>query len=329
MTALCGLAQNFWQLVLARVGVGIGEAGAIPPSQSLLADYYPPQRRAKALGFLLMSSMVGYMLGLVLGGWVAQHYGWRMAFIVVGLPGLALAVLAGMVLHEPRTLPQYAVRHSDRIGISTSIRELLAKPAYRCILAAMTLYFIIAYGAVTFKASFLVRVHQMSIAEVGMLIGSTSVTGALVGNIAGGYLADRLANFDVRWFARIPAIGLLVLFPIYMGVFLVDDRIALIVLLLVGSALLMGVVPPIFSAMHLVCGSRRRAMAVAVVGFCGNLIGLGLGPVFTGFMSDHFAVRLGEAEGLRQALLIVLVALLPSSYFMFRAQKNLLRDSEP
>src|SRR5262245_16233862 len=144
MTALCGMAQSFWQLAAARIGVGAGEAGALPPGQSLIADYYPPDRRGKALGVFMMSAMAGYVLGIVVGGQIAQHWGWRNAFLTVGLPGLALAVVTQTVLREPRHRPEFAVPAGSLEPFGASIRALLRKPAFVDLRIAVVLYFLMA-----------------------------------------------------------------------------------------------------------------------------------------------------------------------------------------
>lgn len=328
MTALCGVAQNFWQLALARVGVGAGEAGAVPPAQSLIADYYPPEQRAGALGVYMMSSMAGYIIGMTAGGWVAQHYGWREAFLVIGLPGFLLAVATHFVLREPRLQPRFAVAPEATEDARQSIKQLLAKPAYRNIVYALVVYFLMAYGALVFTASFMIRVHGLTVAEAGGLFGIMSAVGAVVGNLGGGKLGDHLAKRDIAWVARFPGLALIAALPLYVGSFAMGSVALMIPLSLLGGILLTGAVPTIFAALHLICGSKRRAMAVALAFFFANLIGLGLGPVLAGAISDHMAQIYGPAEGLRYALMIMSLTFLPAGIFMLRASKYLKSDAE-
>jgi predicted MFS family arabinose efflux permease len=328
MTVLCGMAQNFWQLALARVGVGAGEAGAIPPSQSLIADYFAPDRRAKALGVFMMSSMAGYVLGLVLGGWAAQTYGWRWAFIIVGAPGLILAIFTRLVLSEPRHLPQFAVKAEHVEPAAAAFRALFRKSSFRNIVYAMILYFVMAYGALVFTVSFMIRVHEVNVAQAGLVFGIVSAIGAVAGNLGGGWLADRLAGRNIAWLGWMPGIALLILMPIYQIAFIADSFTVMVVFLLVGSIMLTGAVPAMFSALHAVCGSKRRATAVAVLFFFANLIGLGLGPVIAGMLSDWLAQSYGPAEGLRYSLIIVMVSFLPSGIFMIRAGSRLKENLE-
>lgn len=328
MTALCGMAQSFWQLALARVGVGMGEAGAIPPAQSLIADYYPPDGRSKAIGVYMMCSMAGYVIGLVAGGWIAQNYGWRAAFLIVGLPGLLLALTTRFLLKEPRDLPQFAVHAQNQEPISATFRALFEKPSYRNIIGAMILYFVMAYGALIFTASFMIRVHGLSVSEAGALFGGASAIGAVIGNLGGGALTDRLAKRDIAWTARLPGFGLILALPLYLAAFMAPTVPIMAGTLIVASILLTGVVPPMFSALHVVCGSARRAMAVAIVFFFANLIGLGLGPLIAGSLSDWFAQSHGPADGLRYALMVVMFAFIPSGIFMLRAARTLRADEE-
>lgn len=328
MTAACGLAHNFWQLALARIGVGAGEAGAIPPAQSLIADYFPPEDRSKALGVFLLCSKAGYVIGLIFGGWVAHYYGWRAAFFVVGLPGLLLALMTRFFLKEPRHHAKFSLRNSKQESIFTTFSNLFKKPSYKNIVCSITIYFFIAYGALIFKTSFLIRTHGLNVAEAGAIVGAMSAIGALVGNIGSGIVTDRLAKRDIAWTARLPGWGLILAFPIFVAAFMAPTVALTAGAFLVANVVLNGVVPPMFSALHAVCGSVRRAMAVAIVFFFANLIGLGSGPVVAGLLSDWLAQSFGPENGLRYALMIIMVTFIPSALFMLRAAKTLHADLE-
>lgn len=328
MTALCGLAQNFWQLAVIRIGVGAGEAGAIPPAQSLIADYYPPDRRAKALGIYTLSSVAGGVIGMAGGGWLAQAYGWRAAFLVVGLPGMAIALLAALVLKEPRRDGRNHLAAAAQEGVMETFRALLAKPSYRNIVVAMTVYFLMAYGAMIFFVAFTIRVHGLSVPQAGAVYGLISAGASVVGSIAGGGLADSLARRDPAWLARLPGWGLMVALPFYEGALLAPNVVTMSFMLFIGVVILVGVVPPMFAAVQLVCGPSRRAMAVAIIYFFANLVGLSAGPVIAGALSDHLAVAYGPANGLRYGLMIVMIAFVPSGYFMLRAARHIWADAE-
>lgn len=328
MTVLCGMAGSFIQLALARIGVGAGEAGALPPAQSLIADYYPPERRGKALGVFMMSAMAGYVLGIVVGGQIAAHWGWRAAFLTVGLPGLALAVVTWLGLDEPRRRPEFAVTVAGGEPLGASIRALLAKPAFVNITIAMVLYFLMAYGALVFTVSFLIRAHGLSLSSASAIFGTVSTVTAVLGSWFGGGFADRLAKRDISWLSRLPAYGLVAAWPLYELAFLSPWLTGTVVFLGLAGLCLSGVIPPMFAALHAVCGSKRRAMSVAVIFFFANLIGTGFGPILAGKLSDTFAKTSGPGDGLRYALMIVMTAFLPSGWFMFRASRQLARDAE-
>jgi len=328
MTALCGLAQSFWQLVLVRVGVGAGEAGAVPPAQSLIVDYYSPDRRGRAIGIFMLSSTAGYVLGIVIGGWIAEAHGWRAAFLFVGLPGLVLAILARFVLKEPRHLPQFSVAKRPQESVIRVFRALYLKSTYRRIVYGMVLYYLVAYGALVFSTSFMMRVHGMTVAEAGATFGAISAIGAVIGNLLGGNFADRLAKKDIAWLARLPGWGLLISLPLYEAAFLAPSTWLMGICFFLAGVLLNGVVPPMYTALHAVCGSSSRALAVAIALFFANLIGLGLGPVITGLLSDGLAQTYGPATGLRYALMVVVLMFVPSSFFMFRATRSMPAEVE-
>lgn len=327
MTALCGLAQSFWQLALARVGVGAGEAGALPPAQSLIADYFGPTRCGRALAIFMSSSMCGYLLGFVAGAHIATSYGWRAAFLIVGLPGLALAVLVHFVLHEPRTLPQFRPTPGSQEPIGATFRALLAKRAFVYLLIAMVIYFLIAYGAIVFLPSYMVRVLKVPLAEVGTAYGAVSAVASIIGSLLGGFMIDRLSKRNLAWLGWMPAAGLALCWPLYEAMLLAPTfTMALIFAGLAGLAL-NAAVPAMFTCLHAICGSARRAMSVAVVFFFANLIGLGLGPIIAGALSDAFSAIHGPV-GIRYALLIVMTLLLPCAWLLVMSGRHVATDIE-
>jgi predicted MFS family arabinose efflux permease len=328
MTVLCGFASSFWQLLVARFGVGAGEAGAVPPAQSLIADYYSPTERARAIGIFMMSGSAGYALGLILGGWIAQHYGWRAVFVFFGVLGLALAPLAHFKLNEPRRdAPPVPSSSESESGIA-ACRALFAKPAYRLLVAGIVVYYVMAYGAFVFIVSHMIRAHGLSVAQAGALVGVISAAAAIVGSYGGGALADRLAARDITWLPRFAGWAMIAAIPFYevaLGASTLHAMVpALVLAVIVHSA----VVPPAFSAVHAVCGSKRRALAVAVVFFFANLIGLGLGPILSGALSDAFGAVYGSADGLRYALMVMMSVLLPAGWLMLRAARTFSSGAE-
>jgi len=328
MTALCGMAQSFWLLVAARVGVGAGEAGGIPPSQSLIADYFQPEQRARALAIFTLAAMLGYILGLVVGGRIAEDHGWRAAFLAVGIPGLLLAVATHLMLQEPRTLAQFRLPADRQESASTALRSLAAKPAYISLVAALVFYFLMSYGAFSFTVSFMIRAYGKTVAEAGAAFGTLSGFSAVLGMLGGAVIADRLTKRCASGSALVGAVGLFAAFPLYAAAFFTKSWTLMIVLLFVAGIFMTAALPAMWAAVHLVCGSSRRAMAVAVAFFFANLFGTGVGPLVTGLLSDALGQALGAADGLRFALIIALTAFLPAGFFMLRAARRLEADLE-
>ncbi|WP_297339703.1 MFS transporter [Pseudophaeobacter sp.] len=328
MTVLCGVAQSFFQLALARVGVGAGEAGAVPPSQSLLADYFPPERRSLALAVFFMSAAAGNVLGLIVGGQIADAYGWRWTFVIFGLPGLLLALLVWFVLDEPRNLPKFKVETKDTESFREALAILKKKPAFVNSVIGMVLYYTMIYGVLTFSISFVIRTQGLSLADASAYYGAIGLIAAIIGNPFGGWLADKLSKSNTAWLGRLPGYGFLLAFPLFLTSYLTGSLTVLLVFLALGMFVMMMATPPIFSCLHAVCGTARRATAIAIAYFFANLIGVGLGPVITGVLSDYFAASIGPAEGLRYALAVMTVLYLPSAFFMLRAARTLEQDSE-
>ncbi len=310
MTVASGLSRTFGQLLLARIGVGVGEAGCSPASHSLISDYFPLQQRGTALALYQAGGQVGMLSGFILGGYLAETYGWRTAFFVVGAPGLLLAVVVQLTLREPpRGL-------SDRRDVSTEIeplgsvlRFIWGLPSLRHVLAATSLQTLVIAAQLTFNSSVLIRVHEMSLTHVGLALG---LINGLVGGIftfAGGYFGDRLQRRDLRWYLWLPAAGALLSVPLSIAAYLSDDVVATILLLAAASA---GY--HLFAALgHATVQSlvrpRMRATMSAIALLAMNLVGFLIGPWLAGVISDLLRPRFGE-ESIRYALLGVSLLML-------------------
>lgn len=328
MTALCGFAHTFWQLAAARVGVGVGEAGAIPAAQSLIADYYLPEQRGRAIGVFTTSSTAGYVLALVLGGWIAGHYGWRAAFLVIASLGLLIVPLSHLVLREPRRRRGAGAGVETGESLVAALRFLAVKPSYRLVLLGIVLYFFMAYGALVFTVPFMMRSHSYTVAQAGGLFGTIAAVGALIGSLGGGAISDRFAQRDVSAPARVAAYGMLCAWPACELALIASGRTLMAIWLTVALIAISAAVPAMFTTLHTVCGSKRRAMAVALAFFFANLLGLGIGPVITGFISDHLASVYGSADGLRYALMVVFGFFIPASWVMLLAVRYIRADAE-
>jgi MFS family permease len=347
-TALCGLAQNFWHLILARVGVGIGEAGCSPPAHSLISDYVPKSRRASAIAFYSMGNPLGSLIGLAMGGLIADAYGWRAAFLVAGIPGLLFAVVVLFGLIEPRKQlkADLALRRAEAPSFQDALRILATKPTFWWISFGVAIVAFIGYGQAPFSASFFLREHKAEIAglaqqlsaRTGTSIGPTGLLGIVLslttgiagvaGTLLGGAICDRLGAKDARAFVLVPALASLLVVPIYLfGInqphFL--NAVSILVFSSVLGAMWQG---PIYATVQSVVEPRMRATCAAIVLFIANLIGLGLGPVFVGALSDYFSgpMGMGEAEGVRWALIVAIFLALPAAWLFWKASKTIRED---
>ncbi len=307
MTALSGLAGNFTQLLAARIGVGVGEAGGSPPAHSMLSDIFPPQQRATALAFYSTGINVGILFGFLLGGWLNEFFGWRVAFMVVGLPGLAIAVLMRCTLAEPRR--GFSESNVSADQATSSLGEVLAllwsRRSFRYLSIAVALNAMIGYGAANWLAPFFIRIHGMGTGELGMWLALGSGLFGALGTFSMGYLADQLGKRDRRWYMWLPAAAAFLVVPFLVLFLLTDSKLAALLLQLLPGFLLTGYIGPCLAMTHGLVGLRMRATASAVLFFILNLIGLGLGPVVIGVLSDALAPSYA-AESLRYAMLYTL-----------------------
>ena len=197
MTAVSGLAQNFWHLLLARIGVGVGEAGCSPPAHSMLADYFPTENRATALGIYSLGIPFGILFGFIAGGWLNEFFGWRVAFFIVGVPGLLLAILVRFTLREPpRGMAEGRVADEEQPTIMETFRFLWSKRAFRHMAVGGGLTAFVGYGVITWVPSFLIRSYGMSTGDVGTYLGLILGIPGGIGIALGGYLADRYGARD-------------------------------------------------------------------------------------------------------------------------------------
>jgi len=323
MTALCGFAQNFWQLAAARVGVGVGEAGCTPPAFSLLSDYYAPGERSMAFGIYSLGIPFGLMFGLFIGGWINEAFGWRMAFFVVGLPGVLLALVVRLTIQEPqRGLSENKAAALHKPSFRESLRFLLRQPVFVHCAAGGAIAAFVAYAAMGWYPSFLIRSHGMGTAEIGLWLGLIMGGAGAVGMLLGGFLADKFGALRTPWYLWTVAVGLLLAVPFSAASFLVSDPYSAMMLfavqLMVANAWLGPTVAQIQSIVEL----RMRAISVAVLFFITNLVGLGLGPWIIGALSDALQERFAH-DSLRWSLFVVGFFGLWSAWHYYRAGRLL------
>ena len=303
MTAACGLAGNFSHLLMARIGVGIGEAGSSPPSHSMIADIYPKESRSTAMAFYSVGVYVGAMLGLVVGGFVVQHYGWRMTFFVVGLPGLIIALLVRFTTKEPMRGHADGLAHDAALksNLIHVIVHLWRTKSARHITIGLTLVSFVGYGALIFGPSFFQRSLGMEPQKVGLIFGLIAGFVGGLGSLIGGYLADRLSKRDMRWNAWVIAVAKLLGMPLFI-VFYSSSNLDLMIPVYIASSILGAFyLGPSFAMIQSLTPLHMRALASAVMLFVLNFIALGFGPLTVGFISDQLHPYFG-VESLRWAL---------------------------
>ncbi len=328
MTAASGLVRSFGQLVIARVGVGVGEAAGSPPAHSLIADYFPPERRATALSIYNMGINIGILFGFLAGGWINEFFGWRQAFFVVGLPGIALAVLVRFTIREPaRGSSEGITQDEPAEPIGKVFRFLWSLRSFRHLAFAGGLHAFAAYGFAQWTPTFLRRVHDLSSGEAGTWLGLVIGLGGAVGSLVGGLIADRKAREDSRWYMWVPAISAIGTVPFAAGFLLVDSF--LLSMVLYTPAVILGAMwlGSCLAATQGMVKLRMRAVASAILFLILNLIGLGLGPQAVGILNDALAGRFGD-EAVRYSLLIVSFTGLWAALHFLLAARSLETDLE-
>jgi predicted MFS family arabinose efflux permease len=304
MTAISGLSQNYWQLLLARIGVATGEAGGSPPSHSMISDIFKKEERATALSIYSTGINFGGLIGLLAGGWIAQYFDWRYAFFVVGIPGLAYAILVRYSVQEPpRGYAEKITIVEESPPMMEVVKVLISRATFRHMAIASGLHAFIGYGASNFAPSFYVRVHGMEIGPVGTWLAAAGITGA-IGTFLGGYLTDKLMVKDNRWYLWVPALSTIVTLPVSMIIYNTGNVSLALSLQFVTALTFSMYLAPNLALAHSLVGIRMRAMSSAVLFFILNIIGLGLGPLVVGWVSDMLAGQFGN-ESIKYSLMSV------------------------
>jgi predicted MFS family arabinose efflux permease len=303
-TAACGLAQSFLQLSLARIGVGVGEAGGSPPSYSIIADYFPPEQRGSALAVYSLGVPVGTTAGAALGGWIAAEHGWRMAFVVIGLLGVVAAALVLLTVKEPRRGRQDAVSASPA-RLANTIGDFARDPVLRWAALAGGLSAFVGYAMLSWTPALLMRTKAMSLGDIAIFYSIVSGVAAAVGTLASGWLVDRFGPRRSSLYALIPAAAFLLAIPFYwLGIYVAPWSLSL-ALLAAPFALYSMYLAPVLAILQNNVPAAQRSTASALFLFILNLVGLGCGPVYVGWISD-VATEFGHAQGLRVAMFALL-----------------------
>jgi len=332
MTAISGFAGSFLQLLAARVGVGVGEAGASPPSHSIISDYFPHEERGRALSFYSIGIYIGILFGFLAGGWINQYFGWRVAFLVVGAPGLLLAIIVKLTLREPLRGQMDQGDHSrvPEGHLIADLKRLWALRSFRYAAFGAGFNAFLGYGGLNFMPSFAIRLYDVPVGVVGTWLALIAGLAGAAGVYAGGHLSDHLSKRDDRWAYWVPGISTLAAGVLVVPTMLSGQQYvmwSMYVFVTLCQAMFLG---PTIAMAHALVGPRYRAFASSVLFFVLNIIGLGFGPLTVGVISDALAPSIG-IESIRWAIMSTTVAaLIGSSFYLVAARyvKNDLQTSE-
>jgi MFS family permease len=328
MTALCGLANNFWQLFLARLGVGVGEAGGVAPAYSLIADFFPPEQRARALSIYSFGIPIGSTIGIVFGGIIASMIDWRWAFFIVGIAGVFIAPLFRMTVREPQRGRYDRIRHAEtRASLKSILTMIIGKPAFWLLSVGAAFSSMMGYGVFFWLPSFLVRSYQMSLLNASLFYGAIILLGGLLGIWMGGWLADRFGQKNRSAYAKIPAVAFLFSIPFYVIALFSQSLSLVFVVLIVPTALGLVWLGPVINAIQHLVRPHMRATASAIFLFINNLIGIGLGTYALGAVSDMLTLKFGE-ESLRYSILAGTGFYVIAALLFLLAARHLPRDWE-
>lgn len=326
MTAVSGFVTNYAQLLAARIGVGVGEAGGSPPSHSIISDIFPPHKRATALGFYSTGVNIGILFGFLLGGWLNEYFGWRVAFMVVGGPGILLAIVVQKTLAEPiRGLTEKQGSNDGQVPFGKVLSILWSRRSFRHMAFAAALNAFCGYSTASWTASFMIRSHGMSTGELGTWLALISGLCGAIGVFCGGLVADKLGANDKRWYMWVPAIAGLISLPFMVFVYLAQSPYLALSLSIVPGLLHNVYLGSTIATTHSLVGLRMRALSSAVLFLILNLIGMGLGPLLIGLLSDYLEPTWAN-HSLRQAMLYIVPAVMAWSTIHFFLAARPLRD---
>lgn len=330
MTALCGVAQSFLQLCAARMGVGVGEAGCTPAAHSMIADLYPPEKRSSAMSVYGLGQPVGALLGMVIGGLIADRFGWRAAFLVVGLPGVALAFLAKLAVKDPRTRGGAVTAKAPppTSSLGETISEILGSKSFLYLLAGGSVIAFLAYGMGVWSTIYFIRGFGLSPGAVGVWLGLANGLSGILGTLIGGAIADRNGSRNARRYLLAPVLGLALAIPLQLLAYTVSDWRLAIALLIIPNACLALHYGPAWGIVQGVVRPQSRAMASAVKLFVQALIGIGGGPLLFGLASDLMKPHVG-GQSVRFVLYGAALTLLIPVACYWRAGRHIERELKP
>jgi MFS family permease len=314
MTALCGMARSFPQLFLARMGVGVGEAGCNPAAHSMIGDLFPRERRAMAIGIYQSGAALGGSVGLYFIGYIGQEYGWRTAMQVAGFLGAPVVLLVLLTLREPKRPATHSVK-GERFR--TALGALLRRPPFVNIMIAFSLITLASSATSAWVPTLLFRNYGMSLAEIGGWFGAASAVGSMSGLVLGGVFVNWMMRLDTRWECWFPAVGYTICLPLYLVMLLSPQWWMVILFNVIGTFFSAMGASTTFGAIQSFTEPGRRATAIALMGFFSALVGHGGGPYVVGLLTD-LLLPLSGGESLRHALVISQLVMIPAigGYFV-------------
>ncbi len=328
MTVTCGLARSFVQLALARVGVGVGEAAGSPPAHSLISDYFPVEKRATAMGIYSWGIYVGSALAYLGGGYLRTHFDWRTAFIVLGIPGLLVALLVRFTVREPpRGYSEKVAVAAEAATFGETLAHLLSCRSWVYLVAGTCFLSLTGYGVLMWGYEFFGRIHAMPPMTIGMWMAGIVGIGGSIGSYSGGALADRLGRHDPAWYMRLPALVTAVSVPLAVAFLMAESSAAAMSFFFVFYILANFYVPAMHTINQNLSKLRMRATAAAILLFIVNLVGAGAGPFVVGLLNDVFAASYGQ-EAIRYSLLSVAMTGIFGAGFLWLSSRHLASDLE-
>jgi MFS family permease len=324
MTALCGMAQNVTMLACARIGVGMGESASTPASQSIIADLFTKDERPRAMGIFAIGTYLGVFFGYFFGGWVNQYFGWRMAFIGAGLPGIAIAILLRFTVAEP-------ARRGDgdtKIGneaIGPTFAFLLSQKSFVLVLIGFCLAGFTNYSTAVWTPPFMARVHHLTSAEIGTYAGTFKGLFGIAGALLGGFVVAKIGRIDDRWKLWAPAIMSGLAAPVFVLCMLTPSFHVMVWTLGLFSMLVGFHLGPIFAVAQTIAKTSMRALAAATMLLTGTCFGLGVGPLAVGYLNDVLKAAYG-AEAVRYSLMIAALTTVLGALFFVLAARTIRAD---
>jgi len=324
MTALCGMAQNVVMLTVARIGVGIGESAGTPASQSIIADLFSKDERPRALGIFAIGTYLGVFLGYFFGGWVNQYYGWRVAFIAAGIPGLVIALLLRFTVTEPVRRSESEEKITNE-AIGTTFTFLFSQRSFVLVLIGFCLAGFTNYATSVWIPPFMARVHHLTSAEIGTYAGTFKGLFGIAGALAGGFVVARISREDDRWKVWAPAIMSGLAGPAFVLCMLTPSFTVMVWTLGLFSVLVGFHLGPIFAVAQTIAKTSMRALAAATVLLTGTCFGQGVGPLAVGYLNDVLKTAYG-AEAVRYSLMLAALATVLAALFFILAAQTIRAD---